>query len=427
MSGDIDYFFSPGDVGLVLKWKAPEILPEEEYGLLEFHNLEEERIEELSDLEVIHAVIAARQWECRAQAIKLRLLGRLSRLRNRSRSVADELAPELRISRQAAQVEVAVAEALPRLPNLLKAMDAGELDVGKLRQASEATAPLSDGLARKVDEVAAKRIGEKNPGAWRKALGRIVRQVDPKGVRDRAEARRKDRKVELIHEPDSMASLWLYLPAEVASAVYARVDAIARSQKSDDRTMDQLRADVIADILLGKQGGIGGIAAQVFVHVPVDAALKIDDQGCELVGHGPIPAEVARGLMTDPNSVLRKVVTDPVTGHVRDVGRTRYRPPAAMSDVVRVRDRTCRMPGCSRPAQRCDSDHVQAWSEGGGTATGNLCCLCRHHHQLKDEPGWDFSYNGDTGELLVTTPAGRTHRSLPEPLVEPMEDDPPPF
>jgi hypothetical protein len=96
-------------------------------------------------------------------------------------------------------------------------MDAGELDVGKLRQASEATALLSDDRARKFDEIAAKRIGDKNPGARRKALARVVRQVDPKGVQDRTESRRKDRKVELIHEPDSMASLWLYLPAEVAS------------------------------------------------------------------------------------------------------------------------------------------------------------------------------------------------------------------
>ncbi|HEV7977628.1 MAG TPA: HNH endonuclease signature motif containing protein [Amycolatopsis sp.] len=98
-----------------------------------------------------------------------------------------------------------------------------------------------------------------------------------------------------------------------------------------------------------------------------------------------------------------------------------------MDDVVRIRDRTCRMPGCSRPAQRCDGDHAQAWSEDGVTATHNLCCLCRYHRELKDEPGWDFTYNGDTGELVVTTPAGRTHRSLPEPLVEPLENDPPPF
>jgi hypothetical protein len=78
---------------------------------------------------------------------------------------------------------------------------------------------------------------------------------------------------------------------------------------------------VLADILLGTRDGrlgasLGGIGAHIFIHVPVTAALEINDHGCELVVHGPIPARVARALITDPTSVLRKVITDPVTGSV---------------------------------------------------------------------------------------------------------------
>jgi hypothetical protein len=159
----------------------------------------------------------------------------------------------LRITRQAAQTRVAMAAALrSRMPCLLAAMDAGELDEHKARQTVDATAPLPDDLARRVDAIIATRIGTKHPSAWRTCLTRVVPAVDPAGVHDRVTARRKDRHIALVHEPDAMTSPWAYLPAEVASVVYARVDAMARKLKTrgEERTVDQLRADVLADICL---------------------------------------------------------------------------------------------------------------------------------------------------------------------------------
>ncbi|WAL69738.1 HNH endonuclease signature motif containing protein [Amycolatopsis cynarae] len=73
------------------------------------------------------------------------------------------------------------------------------------------------------------------------------------------------------------------------------------------------------------------------------------------------------------------------------------------------------MPGCHRPVQACDLDHVQPWAQGGGTDSTNLCGLCRRDHRLKDEPGWHHRMT-ETGTLEITTPAGRTYRSEPEPL-----------
>ena len=175
--------------------------------------------------------------------------------------------------------------------------------------------------------------------------------IDPDGSNERAQKRRHDRKLELVHGDDGMAALWAYLPAEIASAIYAKVDGIAHKLKTkhEERTLDQLRADVLGDLLLGKHEGLPGVLAQVYVHVPIDAALGITDTGCELSGHGTIPGEIARQIMRDPHSVWRKVTCDPISGAVLDVGRTRYKPPAALDDFVRARDRECRVPGCRRP------------------------------------------------------------------------------
>nr|WP_020672151.1 HNH endonuclease signature motif containing protein [Amycolatopsis nigrescens] len=393
--------------------------------------MSEAEIGRLSGSDAVELVTASRRMICQAQAIQARAVAQASRARDRARWVADELAPELRLSREATATRVKLAEALvSRMPCLLAAMVAGELDIGKAHQAFDGVAMLSDELARRADEILATRIGVKSPGNWRKTVTRVVANLDPEGQRARAEARRRQRRVELHHERDAMASLWAYLPAEIAAAVYARVDMLARRLRGGDeiRTMDQLRADVLTELLIGK--GWEGLAAQVFIHMPLDTALGFRDDGCELVGHGPIPGALGRRIMNQPNSVWRKVLTDPVSGTVRDLGRKRYRPPADLAELVRVRDRTCRAPGCNRPAQRCDVDHCTAWSENGDTSEENLCCLCPYHHALKDEPGWTFEFDPSTADLTVTTPTGRTYTTRPEPLREPLlmfTDDPPPF
>ncbi|NEK95862.1 HNH endonuclease, partial [Modestobacter muralis] len=91
----------------------------------------------------------------------------------------------------------------------------------------------------------------------------------------------------------------------------------------------------------------------------------------------------------------------------------RYTPTPAQRRFLHARDRTCRHPGCRRPAARTDLDHVHAHGDGGPTDCANLCCLCRRHHRLKTHaPGWRFTMTAD-GVLSVTTPSGVTRTTRP--------------
>ena len=47
-----------------------------------------------------------------------------------------------------------------------------------------------------------------------------------------------------------MASLNAYLPAQAATAIYAKVDRLAQQLDGDERSMDERRADVFVDLLL---------------------------------------------------------------------------------------------------------------------------------------------------------------------------------
>jgi len=272
---------------------------------------------------------------------------------------------------------------------------------------------VSDELTRQVDDEIADRLKDKDPASIRRIARKAVLKIDPDGSLKRAEARREDRRVELLHEDDAMATLTAYLPAEVASAGYQRINDIARGLKTGDevRSLDQLRADVFADLVVGKSDHGTAVAAQVFLYMPIDTALGMTEEGCELAGHGPIPGDIARQIMNDPNSVWRKVLTDPISGAVLDVGRTQYRTPQALADLVHARDRECRMPGCHRPAQVGDIDHHRPWAHGGETNHSNLDCFCRYHHRLKDQPGWSYEVNPETGEFTVTTPTSRHYSS----------------
>ena len=124
-----------------------------------------------------------------------------------------------------------------------------------------------------------------------------------------------------------------------------------------------------------------------------------------------VPALTAWALAA--GGTWRRLVTDPVGGTVVDVGRTRYRPPAGLADLVRARDRACVFPTCQTPAERCDIDHLTAWSQGGTTSLDNLVVLCEAHHRLKHTPGWALTRNNTSGTLSWHTPDKTVYQRHP--------------
>ena len=125
-----------------------------------------------------------------------------------------------------------------------------------------------------------------------------------------------------------------------------------------------------------------------------------------------VPALTAWALAA--GGTWRRLVTDPVSGVVIDVGRTRYRPPAGLADLVRARDQVCVFPTCQTPAERCDIDHLTAWSQGGTTSLDNLVVLCEAHHRLKHTPGWALTRDQASGTLSWHTPDKTVYQRHPD-------------
>ncbi|RJU03162.1 HNH endonuclease [Arthrobacter frigidicola] len=269
---------------------------------------------------------------------------------------------------------------------------------------------------------------------------RLRAELHPESLTDRTRSARKNRRVDFHPDDDGMAWLNVYLPAEKAVAIDGRLTRLSRALQcpEETRTLAQLRTDVLTDLLThtcpdptitgtgtapagagaapGGAGGAGwnGIQAQVHVTVPVLTLLDVDDAPGELEGYGPIDPDLARRLAAHAPSFTR-LLTHPETGAVLSVGRDTYTVPADLKKWLRVRDRTCRHPGCNRSAAAAELDHTIPWSRAGTTAHNNLAHLCRRHHMLKSQGLWHYN-QPSPGIITATSPAGRTYQTQPEPV-----------
>ncbi|MBW3602897.1 MAG: HNH endonuclease [Actinobacteria bacterium] len=115
---------------------------------------------------------------------------------------------------------------------------------------------------------------------------------------------------------------------------------------------------------------------------------------------GPVPITrlVAETLACD--ATIEPVIVD------------RGRPVAIGDHTVPVRDLHrralaavdggCRFPGCAAPVAFTDAHHVTHREHRGPTGTDNLVLLCRRHHTLVHQRGWNLDLNSATRELTIT-------------------------
>ncbi|MDO8122322.1 DUF222 domain-containing protein [Isoptericola sp. b490] len=373
----------------------------------------------------------------------------------------EELAMALGCSRRTARTLVRDGRAYEgALAMTGDALARGEIDPSKARIVVDALDDQPVRLALDVQDAVLPGAPHRTPTQLARDVAKAVIAADPGGARSREKAAHTCRRVDRPRFlPDGMAGLWAVLPAAEATRMDAGLDRLARSHRAsgDPRTLDQLRADLLVDLTLGDATHADTSRASaaptrdpdadkayaartaapshaaspaplpqepasrprtsprslIQVLVPLDALRGDSDAPAELVGYGPITAETARELAGEPESTWRRIVTDPLSGAVLDVGRTRYRPPADLVAHVQARDRWCVRPGCSAAAPGCDLDHtVEFGRDDGRTAHDNLGPLCRRDHQVKTDGGFT-TRQVSPGVFEVRTPVGRRYRHRP--------------
>ena len=272
----------------------------------------------------------------------------------------------------------------------------------------------------------------------RAAVNRIVDALDPDGMRRRRQAASRQRGVWVQPEADGNSLLIARMGVAEANACMARVRALAEDRRTsavatgstDARGIGELRAEALADLILHSATTEVGAAtprarADIDVVITLDALLRLQgsatpDTAFLQSGDGEdlLPAEEVRDLFADGHEVtLRRLVTDPITGHLLDVSPRRYTPSDRLREFIASRDLRCRWPGCNARAATADLDHAHAFEQGGASSRANLGLLCRRHHLLKTHAGYDIEAGNADGSCRFTTPSGLQYQHDPRAVV----------
>ncbi len=167
----------------------------------------------------------------------------------------DEIAAAMTWTSSAAGKQLEFAEKLiNQLPMLHQGMLDGQLDWPKAKVCADAVRDLHPTVAAAVLDRVLPDAARKTTGQLRARLARLVIKADPTAAKRRYHNGLEGRRLWRGREDDGTASLsGRFLPADRAAAADGRIQAIADWLKDngDERSMDQLRADIALDLLQG--------------------------------------------------------------------------------------------------------------------------------------------------------------------------------
>jgi len=339
----------------------------------------------------LHAEVVRRERASRADAAEqLALIAEI----DRRRSFEDEgflsttswLKARFRISGAEARRWVELARRLAGLPDVARALAAGDIsfDHARLLAAASADHPEQFEVDHKILIDAAKDLSPRN---LRKALDYWRSAHEPEHLAE-AEQRAYDRRyLNASVTIGGTVRLDGNLDPEGGEIVLTALRAQSEPAALDDddhRTPQQRRADALVDLCRdsldsARAPAAGGEKPHITLTVDLETLEGRTGSTCELDETGVISAEAARRLACDAG--LSRVITAG-SSQPLDVGRrTRTIPPAIRRALV-VRDGGCVADGCDRPPRWTDAHHIVHWADGGPTSLDNLQLLCRRHHRM---------------------------------------------
>ncbi len=360
-------------------------------------------------------------------------------------AAVEELAPALRSSPSSAHGRVAHARTLFSLPALRGAVTDGRildwharLLLSDLRNVSSEVRDAV--IARLLAELGDRR--RRGFAEWTftelRRRARIITSRLDRDFTQRRNACHTGRRVRVRYHGDGASTVAADLPDDTAARVFHRISALAQGldNPGDPRTMDQKRADVFLDLILGQDyrgeiippvgapadpGRRGGPpptpgeptvapAGDIAIVIDLETLVGLSEEPALIPGVGPIPATVARSLAADRTWRAWVTRTRRSTTEVVATSPGTYRPPAALARLLRAREPHCRMPGCR--SMVTDLAHIVPFPRGATTAE-NLQPLCRRHHRMKTHTRWRVQ-SDEEDSWIWTSPNGVTFRDVAE-------------
>jgi hypothetical protein len=323
----------------------------------------------------------------------------------------------------AAREKVRVAKILQQLPGIDEAFRTGTISYSKVRAMTRSATPENEQMLLQVALHGTAQHVEQLVRKYRRAES----LADDRGDQSRYHAR----EFTCFFDDDGMLVLRGRMTPEDGAVFMKAMDAMVEamgtaqnpqvSQDDDaatlhEKTFPQKRVDALLALaeqaMNTMQEGLQPLSSadkyQVVVHIERSGELS-HEQHCTIESgahHLPLSPATARRLCCDASLVP---VLEDASGNVLNVGRKTRAIPPSIRRALHIRDHGCRFPGCCE-SRYVDAHHVQHWCDGGETRLDNLVLLCRHHHRLLHQDGYEIIKRGEQ-QFEFLTPHGDAMRA----------------
>ena len=307
----------------------------------------------------------------------------------------------------AASDRVDVARELASLPQATQAFAEGEFSYQHAALIARTAEKLGEKMEANAETILVTAARDLDLARLRVVTVQLQHFMDPDSVLDDANESHELRFLHLSQTLDGVFYLNGRLDAEGGAILQTALNALSGPPTPEDqRTPKQRRADSLVELARQQldRGTLPEVAGQKpHLAVTVSMATLANQPGspaAELEWAQPIPAETARRLACDA------AITPVFLGSESDqpqAGQTSRSISGSQRRALVVRDKGCRFPGCDRPPDWTDAHHLHHWADGGKHVMKNLALLCRRHHRMVHEGGWQLGITAD-GNIAAVPP-----------------------
>jgi len=259
--------------------------------------------------------------------------------------------------------------------------------------------------------------------------------IDEAGIVDRERRQRAQRALRFRRLPDGMSQLNWTLDPESAAVVgelfdratsprrggprFVNPDDAATSEAvlGDERTTEQLASDVFVELL--RQGAHADSSQLLGTGAPLLRVLVTAATVSTREGHAHIEGQSTPISIDTVERIACSATVEPIefddTGSVINLGREQRLYSKRQRVALAARDGGCRWGDCERPPSWCEAHHTKYWARDGGcTDLEDGILLCRYHHLLIHNNGWEITHTG--GEYFLIPPRSIDPHQRPIPM-----------
>lgn len=349
------------------------------------------------------------------------------------RSCAHWLSWRVGMDLRTAREQLRVARALPTLPRVTAAFGAGRISYAKARAITRVATSQTEAdllevalagtashlervvrLARAAGANAAVAVAARRSVSWDWAEdGSLLLRTRLPGEQGALFLAALEAFLEPAHDPTGHNPTG-HIEPQAGSAEQpgpepgweaAQAELVAAaSERTPGAAVDRVaarRADALVALAeAARERGPAQLSGSVTERCEVVVHVHAESATAEIEGGPALPISTAERLACQAR--VSALITDR-RGNPLYLGRRRRLVSHRLLRALRARDQgQCRFPGCT--SQRVDAHHIVPWLAGGPTDISNLVLVCRFHHTLIHDHGYQIHWGN--GDLEFRRPGG---------------------